>query len=75
MDHYLLVLRAVQFLKGESRHRLLSEFSQLKQRYWSQYLLVREILCSEQRKHDGYGLEGIHQESKASQGDDDFIVL
>ena len=35
------VSRAVQYLKGKSSHRLLSEYSQLKKRYWGQHLWAR----------------------------------
>ena len=35
------VSRAVQFLKGKSSHRLLSEFTALKKRYWGQHLWAR----------------------------------
>ena len=33
--------RAVQFLKGKSSHRLLSEFGALRKRYWGQHLWAR----------------------------------
>ena len=35
---HLSVSKAVQYLKGKSSHRLLSEFPQLKKRYWGQHL-------------------------------------
>ena len=35
------VSRAVQFLKGKTSHRLLSEFPQLRKRYWGQHLWAR----------------------------------
>jgi len=37
----LSVSRAVQFLKGKSSHRLLSEFASLRRRYWGQHLWGR----------------------------------
>ena len=37
----LSVSRAVQYLKGKSSHRLLSEYKQLKKRYWGQHLWAR----------------------------------
>ena len=37
----LSVSRAVQYLKGKSSHRLLSEHKQLKKRYWGQHLWAR----------------------------------
>ncbi len=38
---YLSVSRAVQFLKGKSSHKLLSEYASLKKRYWGQHLWAR----------------------------------
>ena len=38
---YLSVSRAVQFLKGKSSHKLLSEYAQLCKRYWGQHLWAR----------------------------------
>ena len=34
----LSVSRAVQYLKGRSSHKLLSEFASLRKRYWGQHL-------------------------------------
>jgi putative transposase len=36
-----LNLRAVQYLKGRSSHKLLSEFGILRKRYWDQHLWAR----------------------------------
>lgn len=38
---YLSVSRAVQFLKGKSSHKLLTEYASLKKRYWGQHLWAR----------------------------------
>ena len=35
------VSRAVQYLKGKSSHRLLSEYKALRKRYWGQHLWAR----------------------------------
>ena len=35
------VSRAVQYLKGKSSHKLLTEYAQLKKRYWGQHLWAR----------------------------------
>ena len=35
------VSRAVQFLKGKSSHKLLTEFQSLRKRYWGQHLWAR----------------------------------
>ena len=37
----LSVSRAVQYLKGRSSHKLLSEFASLRKRYWSQHPSAR----------------------------------
>ena len=37
----LSVSKAVQFLKGKSSHKLLSEFPVLRKRYWGQHLWAR----------------------------------
>ena len=37
----LSVSRAVQFLKGKSSHKLLSEYQALRKRYWGQHLWAR----------------------------------
>ncbi len=35
---YLSVSRAVQYMKGKSSNKLLSEFARLRKRYWGQHL-------------------------------------
>lgn len=35
------VSKAVQYLKGKSSHKILSEFPSLKKRYWGQHLWAR----------------------------------
>ena len=37
----LSVSRAVQYLKGKSSHKLLSEYQSLRKRYWGQHLWGR----------------------------------
>ena len=37
----LSVSRAVQYLKGKSSHKLLSEYAKLRKRYWGQHLWGR----------------------------------
>ena len=37
----LSVSRAVQYLKGKSSHKLLSEYKVLRKRYWGQHLWAR----------------------------------
>jgi putative transposase len=38
---YISVSRAVQYLKGKSSHKLLSEYAGLRKRYWGQHLWAR----------------------------------
>jgi putative transposase len=38
---HISVSRAVQYLEGKSSHRLLSEYSTLRKRYWGQHLWSR----------------------------------
>jgi hypothetical protein len=40
----LAVSRAVQYLKGRSSHKLLSEFQSLRKRYWGQHLWAKGLL-------------------------------
>ena len=40
-DLNISVSKAVQYLKGKSSHKLLSEYSKLRKRYWGQHLWAR----------------------------------
>src|ERR1700684_2712174 len=40
---HLSVSRAVQYLKGKSAHKLLTEYQSLRKRYWGQHLWARGI--------------------------------
>ena len=42
----LSVSKAVQYLKGKSSHRMLSEFPALRKRYWGQHLWARGYFCA-----------------------------
>jgi putative transposase len=42
----LSVSRAVQYLKGKSSHKLLTEYQSLRKRYWDQHLWSRCVLAS-----------------------------
>ena len=62
----LSVSRAVQYLKGQSSHKLLSEFASLRKRYWGQHLWARGYwVCSSGERHRRY-VEGVHREPKAA---------
>jgi len=71
----LSVSRAVQFLKGKSSHRLLSEFTVLKKRYWGQHLWARGYwVCSSGNVTDEMWKEYIKNQ-KPPEPDDDFNVV
>ena len=71
----LSVSRAVQFMKGKSSHRLLSEFALLKKRYWGQHLWARGYwVCSSGNVTDEMWKEYIKNQ-KPPEPDDDFNVI
>ncbi len=63
----LSVSRAVQYLKGRSSHRLLSEFKSLKKRYWGQHLWGTRLLGSLERECDRRSLEGLYRSPKSAE--------
>ena len=69
------VSRAVQFLKGKSSHKLLSEFGKLKKRYWGQHLWARGYwVASSGNVTDEVWKEYIKTQ-KPPEPDDDFDVV
>ncbi len=71
----LSVSKAVQFLKGKSSHKLLSEFSALRKRFWGQYLWARGYcVASSGNVTDEVWKEYIKNQ-KLDDPDDDFSVL
>ena len=71
----LSVSKAVQFLKGKSSHKLLSEFSSLRKRYWGQHLWARGYwVASSGNVTDEVWKEYIKNQ-KPDEPDDDFSVL
>ena len=61
----LSVSKAVQFLKGKSWHRLLTEYGALRTRYWGQHQWARGYwLASSDNVTDG--VWEIHQEPDAA---------
>ena len=71
----LSVSRAVQYLKGKSSHRLLTEFRSLKKRYWGQHLWARGYwVVSSGNVTDEMWKEYI-QNQKPPEPDDDFEVV
>ncbi len=71
----LSVSKAVQFLKGKSSHKMLTEFPQLKKRYWGQHLWARGYwVASSGNVTDEVWKEYIENQ-KPNEPDDDFSVL
>ena len=69
------VSRAVQFLKGKSSHRLLSEFGSLRKRYWGQHLWARGYwVASSGNVTDEVWKEYIKNQAPP-EPDDDFQVV
>jgi len=70
----LSVARAVQYLKGRSSHKLLSEFALLRKRYWGQHLWARGYwVASSGHITDEAWMDYI-RDQKAPQPDDRFEV-
>ena len=68
------VSKAVQFLKGKSSHKLLSEFPTLRKRYWGQHLWARGYwVASSGNVTDEVWKEYIKYQ-KPPEPDDDFHV-
>ncbi len=71
----LSVSRAVQYLKGKSSHRLLTEFRSLKKRYWGQHLWARGYwVVSSGNVTDEMWKEYIKNQ-QPPEPDDDFDVV
>ena len=71
----LSVSRAVQYLKGKSSHKLLSEYKQLRKRYWGQHLLARGYwVASSGNVTDEVWKEYIENQ-KPPEPDDNFNVV
>jgi len=69
------VSRAVQFLKGKSSHKLLSEFPALKRKYWGQHLWARGYwVASSGNVTDEVWKEYIENQ-KPEEADDNFQIV
>ena len=72
----LSVSRAVQFLKGKSSQKLLSEFRSLKKRYWGQHFWARGYwVASSGNVTDDVWKEYIIKTQQPSEPDDYFNVV
>ena len=71
----LSVSRSVQYLKGKSSHKLLSEYEVLRKRYWGQHLWARGYwVASSGNVTDEIWKKDI-EDQKPDEPDDDFRVL
>ncbi|GLS17833.1 IS200/IS605 family transposase [Labrys miyagiensis] len=71
----LSVSRAVQFLKGKSSHKLLSEFAGLRRRYWGQHLWGRGYWVASSGNVTDEVWKRYIEDQQPATPDDDFEVL
>ena len=71
----LSVSKAIQYLKGKSSHKLLTEYPKLRKRYWGQHLWARGYwVCTSGNVTDEVWKEYIKNQ-KPPKPDDDFTVV
>jgi putative transposase len=70
-----LSVSRVQFLKGKSSHKLLSEFPVLRKRYWGQHLWARGYWVASSGNVTDEVWKKYIEEQKPDEPDDDFRVL
>ncbi len=71
----LSVSRAVQYLKGKSSHKLLSEYKSLRKRYWGQYLWARGYWVASSGNVTDEVWKDYIKNQKPPEPDDDFTVV
>ena len=71
----LSVSRAVQFLKGKSSHKLLSEYASLRKRYWGQHLWARGYWVATSGNVTDEVWQEYIKNQKPLEPDDDFQVV
>ena len=69
------VSRAVQYLKGKSSHKLLSEYEVLRKRYWGQHLWARGYWVASSGNVTDEIWKKYIEDQKPDEPDDDFRVL
>jgi REP-associated tyrosine transposase len=69
------VSRAVQFLKGKSSHRQLSEYAVLRKRYWGQHLWARGYWVASSGNVTDEVWKKYIEDQKPEEPDDDFKVI
>ena len=72
---YLSVSRSVQFLKGKSSHRLLTEFAALRKRYWGQHLWSRGYWVASSGNVTDEVWKKYIEDQKPEEPDDNFKVV
>ena len=71
----LSVSRAVQYLKGKSSHRLLSEYKALRKRYWGQHLWARGYWVASSGNVTDEAWKDYIKNQQPAEPDDDFTVV
>ncbi len=66
---------AIQYMKGKSSHKLLSEFARLRKRYWGQHLWARGYRVYTSGNVSDEVWQRYIKEQKAPEPDDDFKVI
>lgn len=69
------VSRAVQYLKGKSPHKLLSEYASLRKRYWGQHLWARGYWAATRGNVTDEVWKRYIEEQQPPTPDDDFNVV
>jgi len=69
------VSKAVQYLKGKSSHRLLSEYGALRKRYWGQHLWARGYWAVTSGNVTDEMWKEYIKNQKPPEPDDDFEVI
>ena len=72
---HLSVSRAVQYLKGKSSHRLLTEYQSLRKRYWGQHLWSRGYWVATSGNVTDEVWKKYIEDQKPEEPDDDFKVV
>ena len=69
----LSVSKAVQYLKGKSSHKLLSEYDSLRKRYWGQHLWARGYWVASSGNVTDDVWKKYIEDQQPKEPDDDFI--
>jgi len=72
---HLSVSRAVQYLKGKSSHKLLTEYQSLRKRYWGQHLWSRGYWVATSGNVTDEVWKKYIEDQKPEEPDDNFKVV